>query len=83
MNYAAATRAPMKLQWVRMEPEVDTVWIYIETKVREDVAELSVRDGILFDLFDDQLNVLHIRYNGKAAGLVFKPGDKFKAISSS
>lgn len=72
-----------QLQWIGMEPEVDTVWIYIETKVREDVGELSVRNRILFDLFDDQLNVMHISYNGTAADLVFKPGDKFKAIAGA
>ena len=52
-------------------------------RVREPLAELSIRNDILFDLFDDQLNVLHIRHNGKAADLVFKPGDTFKAIGSS
>ena len=72
-----------KLKWIGMEPEVDTIWIYIEVKAREDIAELSVRNRILFDLFDDQLNVLHVRYNGKAADLVFKPGDMFKAIGDS
>lgn len=72
-----------KLQWIGMELEVDTVWIYVEAKARGDIAELSVRNRILFDLFDDQLNVLNIRYNGKAADLVFKPGDTFKAIGSS
>lgn len=72
-----------RLRWIGMEPEVDTVWIYIEAKVREDVAELSVRNRILFDLFDDQINLLHARYNGKAADLMFKPGDKFKALSGS
>ena len=72
-----------KLKWVGMEPEVDTVWVYVEAEVRGDVAELSIRNRILFDLFDDQLNVLHIRYNGKAADLVFKPGDRFKAVAGS
>lgn len=72
-----------KLQWIGMEPEVDTVWIYLEAKAREDIAELSVRNRILFDLFDDQVNVLHVRYNDKAADLIFKPGDKFKTIGDS
>ena len=70
-----------KLVWVGMEPEVDTVWIYVEARVGRDPAALTMSNRILFDLFDDQLNLVHFRYKGKKADLVFRPGDKFKEVA--
>ena len=72
-----------KLVWVGMEPEVDTVWVYVEAKVGPNPEALTVSNRILFDLFDDQVNLLHFRFIGKKADLVFKPGDRFKEIAGS
>ena len=44
---------------------------------------VQVRDRIFFDLLDDQVNLVHIKHDEKKYDLVFKPGDEFKAISST
>lgn len=69
------------LSWVGMEPEADAVWLYVEAKMPEGFEGGEVRNRILFDLFDDQVNLVHIKHGDKKYDLVFKPGDDFKAIT--
>lgn len=69
------------LSWVGMEPVADAVWLYVETKMPEGFEGVAVRNRILFDLFDDQVNLVHIKHGEKKYDLVFKPGDDFKAIT--
>ncbi len=69
-----------KLAWVGMESEADAVMLYVETKMPEGVGGAQVRDGIFFDLQEDQINLVNARYNGKRSDLVFKPGDGFKPL---
>jgi hypothetical protein len=66
--------------WVGMESQADAVWLYIETKMPEGLQGAQLRNRIFFDLLEDQVNLVHIKYEGKKADLVFKPGEGFKAI---
>jgi hypothetical protein len=66
--------------WVGMEPEADAVWLYVETKMPEGIEGAQVRDRLFFEQLDDEVNLVHVKDEGKKADLVFKPGDDFKAI---
>lgn len=66
--------------WVGMEPSADAVWLYFETKMPEGLEGAQLRDRLFFEMLDDQVNLVHIKYAGKKADLVFKAGDEFKAI---
>jgi hypothetical protein len=68
-------------EWVGMEAKADTVWLYVEAKMPEGLEGAQMRNRIFFDLLDDQVNLVHIKYAGKKADLVFKPGEDFKAIA--
>lgn len=67
--------------WVGMEQTSDAVWLYIEAKMPEGLAGARLRNRIFFDLLDDQVNLVHVKFDGKKTDFVFKPGDDFKAIS--
>lgn len=69
------------LSWVGMEAKADAVWLYVEAKMPEGLAGAQVRNRILFDLLDDQVNIVHAKYDGRKADLVFKPGDGFKSLA--
>lgn len=71
------------LAWVGMESQADAVWLYVEAKMPEGIANAQIRDRIFFDLLDDQLNLVHLKYEDKKSDLVFKPGDGFKAVAES
>lgn len=68
------------LAWVGMEAKADAVWLYVETKMPEGLAGAEMRDKIFFEQLEDQVNLVHIKYDGKKADLVFKAGDEFKPI---
>ncbi len=72
-----------RLAWVGMESKADAVWLYVEAKMLEGLAGAQVRDRIFFDLLDDQVNLIHLKYEGRKADLVFKPGDGFKTVGEA
>lgn len=76
-NGAGETKA---LTWVGMESKADRVWLYVEAKMPEGLNGAQLRNSILFDLLDDQVNLVHLKYEGKKNDLVFKPGDTFKSL---
>ncbi len=67
-------------QWVGMESQADTVWLYVETKMPEGLTGAQISNHIFFDLLDDQVNLVHVKYENKKSDLVFKSGDEFKAV---
>ncbi|MFN2453043.1 MAG: DUF6702 family protein [Pyrinomonadaceae bacterium] len=71
------------LAWVGMETKADAVMLYVETKMPEGLSGAQVRDQIFFDLLQDQINLINVRYDGKHTDLVFKPGDGFKPLAEA
>ena len=68
-------RAP--LAWVGMDVQALTVWIYLEAELKSGLAGGRLRDTVLFDLFDDQVNTVNLRQGKARETLVFDPGDDF------
>jgi hypothetical protein len=69
--------------WIGMQSQADTVWLYVETKMPEGLEGAQVRNRIFFDLLHDQVNLVHVKFDGKKADLVFKRGEDFKAITET
>jgi hypothetical protein len=72
--------ANAELEWVGMEVKGGTVWLYVLAKMPEGLSKASVRDSLLFDLFEDQVNIVNVWYDGKKTSLVFKRGDNVQEI---
>jgi hypothetical protein len=72
-----------KLSWVGMESKADAMWLYVEAPMPEGLEGASLRDRLFFESLEDQVNLVHLKYEDKKSDLVFKPGDEFKAISST
>jgi hypothetical protein len=69
-----------ELEWVGMEVKGGTVWLYVLAKMPEGLSKTSVRDALLFDLFEDQVNIVNVWYGEKKTSLVFKRGDNLQEI---
>jgi hypothetical protein len=69
-----------ELQWVGMEVKGGTVWLYVLAKMPEGLSKASVRNALLFDLFEDQVNIVNVWYDGKKTSLVFRRGDNMQEI---
>jgi hypothetical protein len=65
----------LELQWVGLEMKGGTAWLYVLAKLPGGLSKASLRNALLFDLFEDQVNIVNVLNNGKRRSLVFKRGD--------
>jgi len=72
--------ASSELLWVGMEMKGATVWLYVQAKLPEGLSKAKLRNALLFDLFEDQVNIVNVFNNGRKSGLVFRRGDDMKEI---
>jgi hypothetical protein len=72
--------APSELQWVGMEVKGETVWLYVLAKMPDGLAKATLRNAFLFDLFDDQVNIVNVIHDNQKSSLVFKRGDGSREI---
>jgi hypothetical protein len=72
---------PVKLSWVGMDAGVDSAWLYFEAPMPEGFAGAQLRNGFLFDLYDDQINLVNIKQDERKRALTFKNGDSFQPLA--
>ena len=65
-----------ELNWVGMESSVDSTWVYIEIPLGEDVDGASIRNRILLDLYQEQVNTTIVKAAGKQHTFAFRNGDE-------
>ena len=71
----------VKLSWVGMDAGVDSAWLYFEAAMPEGPAGAQLRNGFLFDLYDDQVNLVNVKQGERKRALTFKNGDKFQPLA--
>ena len=71
----------VKLTWVGMEGVAEMFWIYVEGKMPGGIAGAQLKNRLHCELFDDQVNVLNTKFQGKQVGKMFEPKDEFKSIT--
>lgn len=80
-GFADRAGRPMAMRSCGTKRTTDLLWICVETTSAEGLAALAVRNGILSDLFDDQVNVVQASVGGARKSLLFTKGDRAKAIA--
>ena len=55
----------VKVSYLGFEEESESVNIYLETEKISQPGKVEVSASILYNLFDDQMNIIHIIVNGK------------------
>lgn len=60
----------------------DLLWICVEANSTDGLGALKVRNVMLSDLFDDQVNVVQASVGGARRSLLFTRGDRPKAIAA-
>lgn len=66
--------------YVGKEQEADATWIYIEIPHQEAVTGFSLQNTIMHDLFDDQINLVNLNYQGQKKSYIFKKDDTTLAL---
>ncbi len=63
---------PRSTQFLGFEIEENVVWCYLEINQVKSIREMFLRYTPLLDIFDNQINLAHIRYQGKVKSLKFQ-----------
>lgn len=73
----------VKLSWVGMDAGVDSVWLYFEARLPDGLAGAQLKNQFLFDLYDDQINLVNIKQEKRKRALTFKNGASFQSLALS
>jgi hypothetical protein len=75
---------PVALSWngVEGQPDgqADMIWIFVKGRMPGGLEGAQMRDKIFCELFDDQVNIVNAKHQGKQIGLMFEPKDDFKIL---
>ncbi|WP_154658320.1 DUF6702 family protein [Eisenibacter elegans] len=62
-------------QWVGKEVTAEVVWLYVELPYKGNFKDLSLTYKVMFELFDDQVNMANVKTRqGSTKTYVFKAG---------
>lgn len=64
-----------KLNWVGIETQVDTVWLYFEVPLPEGVQGATLRNAVFLNLFETQVNTVIAKHGERRHDMTFKSGD--------
>ena len=70
-----------KRTYIGNEIEEDGMWCYIEYHSVKSMKSVEITNTVFFDKFDDQANIIHLKYAGKTRSLKLDratPSDVFK-----
>ncbi len=83
-NFQLKTKAgrPVALSWVGLEWQTDMFWLYVEGKLPSGLEGTQLRNKVFNELFEDQVNIVNSKIDGKQIGLMFDPKDEFRLISA-
>jgi hypothetical protein len=74
------TGRPVILTWSGIEGQMDMFWIYVKGRMPGGLEGAQMRNKIFCELFDDQVNIVNTKHQGKQIGLMFESKNDFKAI---
>ena len=80
LTLADVNGRPIPLRWEGGSRSGDVVWLRLRADVPAGLGGLQVRNAILCDRFEDEVNVVRASYGGRTASLLFTRGDRAKAL---
>lgn len=69
------------IKYVGHEVEADAHWLYLEMPYPEPFRGGTLRQTALMELFDDQVNMVNINYQGRKKTFVFRKDQSTQALS--
>lgn len=71
-----ANGKPVVFNYIGYENEKEAAYGYIEVENISSVTNLTITNSILFDKFDDQMNIMHVKVNGERKSTKLNYPDK-------
>lgn len=81
-QFKTSARRPVKLDWVGLEWKTDMFWLYVKGKLPEGLEGTQLRNKVFQELYEDQVNIVNSKIDGKQIGLMFDVKDEFKLITA-
>lgn len=79
--YADAQKQSKLIKYIGHEREADANWLYLEMPYTEPFRGGTLKQNVLMELFDDQVNMVNIQYQGQKKTLVFRKNGPIQAVS--
>lgn len=80
-TYLNPQRQQKPFNYVGHEVEDDANWIYLEMPYDEQFQGGVMRQNVLMEMFDDQVNMVNLQYQGQKKTFVFRKSQPIQAIS--
>ncbi|WP_314514847.1 DUF6702 family protein [Xanthocytophaga agilis] len=77
---ADTKNAKKSINWVGKEITVDVTWLYFEIPVTEELNGLKINNTLLFESFDDQVNIVNVIYKSQKKTYLFKSDQTTQTI---
>jgi hypothetical protein len=55
----------LNLNYLGFEKDKEAVLVFIESSPVKGLKKVEIKNSLLYDLFEDQTNIMHMHYNGK------------------
>ena len=69
------------MNFIGKEFKVDAMWLYIEIPYRESLRKAKFNNSILMEHFDDQVNIVNLKYKGKKESFLFRRNNPVESIT--
>ena len=79
--YVTPQKETKPFRYVGHEPEVDANWLYLEMPYSEPFRGGLLKQNVLTELFDDQVNMVNVQYQGQKKTFVFRKNQPVQDIS--
>lgn len=67
---------PVVLAYLGKETESDATWCYLESGPMGKIGQLKVTNTVLFAQFDDQVNIIHWKQDGRTKARMVSASDR-------
>lgn len=79
--YVSPQKQPKPIKYVGNELEADANWLYLEMPYTEPFRGGMLKQNVLMELFDDQVNMVNVQYQGQKKTFVFRKNQPIQDLS--
>ena len=72
---------PVSLNYLGYEVEEDAIWVYLEVPKVRNFKSISVRNTLFFEMFNDQLNLINVKKDGKIRSMKLEPENEQSSLN--
>ncbi|GAB3706713.1 hypothetical protein GCM10027592_40440 [Spirosoma flavus] len=80
-GYVTSQKQPKPIKYVGHETEADANWLYLEMPYNEPFRGGLLKQNVLMEMFDDQVNMVNLQYQGQKKTFVFRKNQPVQALS--